>query len=293
MPKREPKRKIKNIIQSVVVNVGDIKKVSKRKRAPRRRPKKEEVDIMARVAPSIVYLPSPSVNVPVPAAFTPQPPPVPFSAPVARTFTETIEVPKSQPIDLPTKSETLDMLGDVVTQSEFIPTANFISETEKIKGQTTQDSIYTVDPLPITEVAGNYKFGELETASSMMSDTMSDTTSMITTDGNTKKKRAYNASEKPPSNRLIELYMNRIGGSYAEGLNAIKEKKQEGLEYNDIEKYIIKLGKEIDAKKREQGLISIPSRKASKATKKTVSIPADVETMSSPIEEKFIFNTPY
>jgi hypothetical protein len=285
MPKREPKRKIKNIIQSVVVNVGDIKKVSKRKRAPRRRPKKEEVDIMARVAPSIVYVPSPSVNVPVPAAFTPQPPPVPFSAPVARTFTETIEVPKSQPIDLPVKSETLDMLGDVVTQSEFIPTANFISETEKIKGQTTQDSIYTVDPLPITEVAGNYKFGELETAPSMMKDN----TKMITSDANTKKRN-------PPSDKLINLYMKRVGGGYGEARNAIDERYDMGEKYNQVEKYIKSLGAEKEFKMKSIGLLSSSkSKRKSNAKSKRIVIDEEdqIETMSSPIRENFIFNTAY
>lgn len=168
MPRKSKQpKKIKNIIQSVVVNISDHKKTtSKRKRRQPKKKATEAVDIMARIPPTIVYQ-SPSVN--LPSQFTPQPQQIPFSVPVTKTLVETIEIPKSEPLSLPSKRETLESLGDVVHEFEFAPTANFISEKDRINSQLTSDKVYTEEPFSQSSVQGNTKFGEEESVLSQKS----------------------------------------------------------------------------------------------------------------------------
>ena len=144
MPRKSKPRKVKNIIQQVIVNVSDTKTKKPRKRRARKSAPKEAEDIMARVSPAVVYFPAPSVNLPSP-----------FNPPKATPFLE-------EPVKLipPTKSDTLAVLGDVVSQAEFAPTANFISEKEKVKSQST-----IIKPIEIQKafdeppVFGNSRFG--------------------------------------------------------------------------------------------------------------------------------------
>lgn len=146
MPRKSKQpKKIKNIIQQVIVNVSDAKKKKPaRKRRARKTAPKEDIDVMARVSPAVVYFPAPSVNLPSP-----------FNPPKPTPFLE-------EPVKLipPTKSDTLAVLGDVVSQGEFAPTANFISEKDKIKSQSS-----IIKPITIQKafedpnVFGNTRFG--------------------------------------------------------------------------------------------------------------------------------------
>lgn len=143
MPRKSKPRKVKNIIQSVVVNVSDTKTKKPRKRRARKSAPKEDVDIMQRVSPSIVYVQAPSVNLPNP-----------FNPPKPTPFLE-------EPVKLvaPTKTDTLAVLGDVVTQAEFAPTANFISEKEKVKSQSTIIKPITIEKaFEEPPVFGNTRF---------------------------------------------------------------------------------------------------------------------------------------
>jgi hypothetical protein len=121
MPRKSKPRKVKNIIQQVIVNVSDTKTKKPRKRRARKSAPKQEIDVNARVSPAVVYFQAPSVNLPNP-----------FNPPKATPFLE-------EPVKLvaPTKTDTLAVLGDVVSEAEFAPTANFISEKEKVKSQST------------------------------------------------------------------------------------------------------------------------------------------------------------
>ena len=283
MPKREkkePKTKVKNMIQSVVVKIGgDVHKPARRRRRAPRKPKNDG-DIMARVAPAIVYQQAPTAHLPTPPAFTSIPPPTPFSAPVAKTLVETIEIPKSEPVYVPSKRETLDILGDVVTQDEFPPTANFASVETKIKSKETPDRVYTEDPLPITQVLGNMRFGE--------DDSMSEISM------NPKPKRTHNRAPAPPSERLVNLYMERIGGSYEEAVAKIQEVRQsEKLKYNDVEKWIIAHGAKQDVEKAAKGEITrfkIPKFKNPKKATDSIFSESSVATINPPVEEpQFVF----
>ena len=129
MPRKSKPRKVKNIIQQVIVNVSDVKKKSTRKRRPRKRVPKEAEDIMARVAPSIVYFQAPSVNLPAP-----------FSTQVPRTLSESVAkepyVKASEPIKISQPNDSLDKIGDNISEKEFAPTANFISTQAKLKAKS-------------------------------------------------------------------------------------------------------------------------------------------------------------
>jgi len=279
--KKEPKTKVKNMIQSVVVKIGGdaLKRAPRRRRAPKK--PKEEEDVMARVAPAIVYQQAPTVNLPVHQAFAPVAQPAAFSVPVAKTLVETVEIPKSEPVYVPTKRETLDILGDVVTQDEFPPTANFTSIETQIKSKETPDSVYTEDPLPFSQVFGNLRFGEEEDAISEVSTT------------NTKPKRPHTRAPAQPKDKEIKLYMERIGGSYEEAVKEINYLRDyEKLDYNAREKWIKAHGSKKDVDKAAKGEITRIKIKPVKDKIKTVTITDApvVATINPPVEEpQFVF----
>lgn len=195
MPRKSKQpKKIKNIIQSVVVNVQDAKTKKPRKRRARKTAPKEDVDIMARVNPAVVYFQAPSVNLPSP-----------FNPPKPTPFLE-------EPVKLipPTKSDTLAVLGDVVSVGEFAPTANFISETDKIKSQSS-----IIKPITIQKafeeppLFSNTRFGldyEPLTRASSISETERIYEPKIKV--SKPKIKSFKSMKKP---ELIELYRTKMG----------------------------------------------------------------------------------
>lgn len=121
----EKKQKVKNIIQNVVIKLdGEGKKAKrKRKRQPKKAPvQKEVISVTANVPPAVIYQ-QPAIQLPIPQAFTPNPPPPPFIEPISKTFLEEIEMPgSSQLIEVPTKKEQLQ---------EMIEPVKIVSQVEK------------------------------------------------------------------------------------------------------------------------------------------------------------------
>tara|TARA_R110002126_G_scaffold278248_1_gene424758 strand:- start:717 stop:1358 length:642 start_codon:yes stop_codon:yes gene_type:complete len=204
MPRKSKPRKVKNIIQQVIVNVSDVKKKSTRKRRARKSAPKEDVDIMQRVSPSIVYVQAPSVNLPSP-----------FNPPKPTPFLE-------EPVKLvaPTKTDTLAVLGDVVTQSEFTPTANFVSEKEKVKSQSTIIKPITIEKaFEEPPVFGNSRFGNPNNETLTVSDTVTE-----------------------------RLYQPKISSTKTKSFKSMKKKELQEL-------YRTKMGSDPDAKLTRFGLI--------------------------------------
>jgi hypothetical protein len=191
MPRKSKPRKVKNIIQQVIVNVSDTKTKKPRKRRARKSAPKEAEDIMSRVSPAVVYFQAPSVNLPNP-----------FNPPKPTPFLE-------EPVKLvaPTKSDTLAVLGDVVSQAEFAPTSNFISEKEKVKSQSS-----IIKPIEIQKafdeppVFGSSRFGNPNNETLTVSDYPTE--------------RLYEPRKAPKTNKsfksmkkqeLQDLYRSKMG----------------------------------------------------------------------------------
>lgn len=157
--KKEPtKKKVKNIIQQVVVNIGD-KKVKRTRRRSRKQPKEAE-NIMDRVAPAVVYFPGPTVNLPPVPSEPKHPSQGTFSnIPIAEaTVIGGIgDIPVVRPVN---QSNAIKAVGNPINQNEFGPTANFISEKDKEKDFYTPDIVYTAEPESFkSPVLGNTRFG--------------------------------------------------------------------------------------------------------------------------------------
>lgn len=191
MPRKSKPRKVKNIIQSVVVNISDLKTKKPRKKRAKKSAPKEEVDIMQRVSPSIVYVQAPSVNLPSP-----------FNQPKATPFLE-------EPVKLvaPTKTDTLAVLGDVVSQAEFAPTANFVSEKEKVKSQSTIISPITIEKaFEEPKVFGSSRFGVPNNETLTVSDT--NTERLYQPRISSTKSKSFKSMKKQ---ELQELYRTKMG----------------------------------------------------------------------------------
>ena len=194
---------VKNITQTVVVNIPETKKPARKRRARKTAPK-EEIDVNARVSPAVVYFQAPSVNLPSP-----------FNPPKPTPFLE-------EPVKLipPTKSDTLAVLGDVVSQSEFAPTANFISETDKIKSQSSMIKPITIqkafeDPPVFANTRFGFPMNEKLTVSDYEPLTRASSiseTEMLYEPKIAKvskpKIKSFKSMKKP---ELIELYRTKMG----------------------------------------------------------------------------------
>lgn len=121
----EKKHKVKNIIQNVVIKLDSEGKKAKRKRKrqPKKAPvQKEVISVTANVPPAVIYQ-QPAIQLPIPQAFTSNPPPPPFVEPASKSFLEEIEMPgRTQLIEVPTKKEQLQ---------EMIEPVKNISQVEK------------------------------------------------------------------------------------------------------------------------------------------------------------------
>jgi hypothetical protein len=128
--------------------------------------------------------------------------PSPFNPPKPTPFLE-------EPVKLipPTKSDTLAVLGDVVSQNEFAPTANFISESDKIKSQST-----IIKPITIQKafeeppVFGNSRFGNPDNENLTISD--SGTERMYQPRIPSQKTKSFKSMKKE---ELLDLYRTKTG----------------------------------------------------------------------------------
>jgi len=172
---KEPKTKIKNIVQNVIVKL-DGEKVIRRRRRRVSKPKQaaDSVNISASIPPAVIYQTSPAIIQPSSQIIPPKPSMVPaafdvkvpekFAAKSEVSFLQDIENEISKPIEIKTKAEQMeDFIApvDKITAGEFGPTANFISPEQRIKTQETPDRVYTEEPAAFkSEVLGDTYFGE-------------------------------------------------------------------------------------------------------------------------------------
>lgn len=157
MPRKQKKvkepKKVKNIVQQVVVKIGaDGKRITKRRKRSAPKKREDTINIMATIPPNVIYQSSAPYVPPIP----PSMPAVPASSGIKLGSMPASITAPSAPIVPPSSS-----IG--IGTDELPTTASFANpiEIEKIK---TPDKVYTEEPESFkSSVSGNLRFGVPET----------------------------------------------------------------------------------------------------------------------------------
>lgn len=176
--KKKPRVKLsQKVIQKVIVKIGEHKKAKKARRREKKQAKElESQPVQTAVPANVTYQtgyglfqpPQQPQTISVPFTTNNQPPSSFEKAAQPRQSRESwqdVGVGREGIIEIlekPTKKETLENLGDVVSRDEFPPNANFVSSLVENRTENINSPLYTQQVLPQEQVQGNYRFGEYE-----------------------------------------------------------------------------------------------------------------------------------